>query len=354
MSKSFKVGAIAIGVIAGLGLLHIWQNVGFENVGFGGANRVAEGRKFRVGFLPVTCHLTCPVTDWINENMVGESFYEPVRFSAFPEMKEALVSGYLDATFMIAPLALALREGGVPVKIVYLGHRDGTALMVHKESNIYSFKDLKGKKIAIPNRYSNQHLIVFKGLKDNGLSTKDVTILEMPPPDMPAALASKAVDAIIAGEPLMAKTELDGYGRVLFQAKDLWPNFISCVLVAPQRTIDEHPEWLQQLVDGVAKSGKWLEASMEHRMQTAEAVGPAYYNQDPRLLRFVLSTPPDRVTYVRLMLAKEDFRRIEELAAESGILKKPLVFEEYTDLRFSEKTAGATAYNWDGPKESPK
>ena len=54
------------------------------------------------------------------------------------------------------------------------------------------------------------------------------------------------------------------------------------------------------------------------------------------------------------MLAKEDFRRIEELAAESGILKKPLVFEEYTDTRFSEKTADATAYNWSGPKGSEK
>jgi NitT/TauT family transport system substrate-binding protein len=275
-----------------------------------------------------------------------------VRFSGWPEVKEALVSGYLDATFMIVPLALALREGGVDVKIVYLGHRDGTALMVHKESDIHSFKDLKGKKIAIPNRYSNQHLIIFKGLKDNGMSADEVTLLEMPPPDMPATLASKAVDAIIAGEPLMAKTELDGYGRVLYQAKDLWPNFISCVLVAPQRTIDEHPDWLQGLVDGIAKSGKWLEASMENRMQTAGAVGPGYYNQDPRLLRFVLSTPPDRVTYTNLMLAKDDFRRIEELAAESGILKKPLVFEEYTDVRFSEKTANVTAYNWDGPQAS--
>lgn len=286
--------------------------------------------------------------------MVGKGFYEPVRFSAFPEMKESLVAGYLDATFMIVPLVLALREGGVNVKIVYLGHRDGTALMVHKDSDIHSFKDLKGKRIAIPNRYSNQHLIIYKGFKDSGLSTQDATLLEMPPPDMPAALASKAVDAIIAGEPLMAKTELDGYGRVLYQAKDIWPNFISCVLAVPQRTIDEHPEWVQQLVNGIAKSGKWLEASMENRLQTAGAVGPAYYNQEPRLLRYVLSTPPDRVTYTNLMLAKDDFKRIEELAAESGILKKPLIFEEYTDARFSEKTAGATAYQWDGPKASPQ
>jgi NitT/TauT family transport system substrate-binding protein len=284
--------------------------------------------------------------------MVGKGFYEPVRFSGWPEVKESLVSGYLDATFMIVPLALALREGGVDVKIVYLGHRDGTALMVHKQSGIYSFKDLKGKKIAIPNRYSNQHLIIFKGLKDNGMSTDEVTLLEMPPPDMPAALSSKSVDAIIAGEPLMAQTELDGYGRVLYQAKELWPNFISCVLVVPQRIIDGHPEWVQQMVDGIARSGKWLEGGMDRRMQVAEVVGPRYYNQNPRLLRFVLSSPPDRVTYANLMLAKDEFKRIEDLARESGILTKPLIFEEYTDTRFSEKTENAAAYEWEAPKES--
>jgi hypothetical protein len=32
--------------------------------------------KFRIGFLPVTCHLTCPVTDFINKQLNGESIFE--------------------------------------------------------------------------------------------------------------------------------------------------------------------------------------------------------------------------------------------------------------------------------------
>src|ERR1044072_3196329 len=116
--------------------------------------------------------------------MDGKGLYEAVRFSGFPEIKEAFVSGYLPGTFMLAPMAMVLRQEGVPVKIVYLGHRDGTAIMVSKDSQIYRFKDLKGKTIAVPNRFSNQYLIIFKGLKDSGLTLKDVTIVEMPPPDM--------------------------------------------------------------------------------------------------------------------------------------------------------------------------
>ncbi|HSS48299.1 MAG TPA: ABC transporter substrate-binding protein [Thermoanaerobaculia bacterium] len=272
-----------------------------------------------------------------------------MRFNGFPEIKESLISGYLPATFMLAPMAMALREQGVPIKIVYLGHRDGTALMVHKTSGIWSVQDLRGKRVAIPNRFSNQHLLLRKALEDRGMSIKDVQMIEMPPPDMPAALYSKSVDAITAGEPLMAETELDGYGRVLYQAKDIWPNFISCVLVVSQKTIDEHPQWVQQLVDGIAKSGLWLEGGMDHRMAAAHAVATGYYNQDPRLLRFVLSKPPDRVRYNNLRLARADFQQIADMALKAGILKRSMGFEEYADPRFSELTAGAAEYAWRGP-----
>lgn len=277
-----------------------------------------------------------------------------MRFNGFPEIKESLIAGYLPATFMLAPMAMALREQGVPIKIVYLGHRDGTALMVHKDSGIWSVLDLRGKRVAIPNRFSNQYLLLLKALQDQGMSIKDVEMVEMPPPDMPASLYAKAVDAISSGEPFMAQTEMDGYGRVLYQAKDIWPNFISCVLVVSQKTIDEHPEWVQQLVDGIARSGLWLEGGMDHRMAAAQAVATGYYNQDPRLLRFVLSKPPDRVRYDNLRLAREDFQHIADLALKAGVLKRPMRFEEYADPRFSEHTVGAVEYPWPGPAKEGK
>jgi NitT/TauT family transport system substrate-binding protein len=49
---------------------------------------------------------------------------------------------------MLAPMAMALREQGVPIKIIYLGHRDGTTMMVHKDSGIQRIEDLRGKIIA--------------------------------------------------------------------------------------------------------------------------------------------------------------------------------------------------------------
>ena len=294
----------------------------------------AKGEKYKLGFLPVTCHLTCPVTDFINKEMTGEGLFEPVRFNGWPELKEAYLSGYTPATFILAPMAIALREQGVPIKIVYLGHRDGSAVMVHKDSQIYRMQDLRGKKVAVPNRYSNQRLLIFRALKQAGMTVNDIELLEMPPPDMPAALYSKAVDAISSGEPFMAQTELDGYGRVLWLTKDVWPNFISCVLAVHEDMIKNDRAAVQKLVDGISKSGKWIDASMDHRMDAAQFVAKNYYNQDPRLLTFVLSKPPDRVKYTNLALRKPDFEEIEVLGREAGIIQGTARFEDYTDASF--------------------
>ncbi len=131
MSLRRTVGIAGLLWVAAITLLHAWLNLG---LGASAATTPSGREKFKVGFLPVTCHLTCPVTDFIDENLMGEGIFEPIRFSGWPEIKEAFLAGYMPATFMLAPLAMALREQGVPIKIVYLGHRDGTAMMVHKDS----------------------------------------------------------------------------------------------------------------------------------------------------------------------------------------------------------------------------
>jgi NitT/TauT family transport system substrate-binding protein len=72
-----------------LSVLHVYLNIGFDKFRWDSSRREANSQ--RVGFLPVTWHLTCPVTDWIKKNMDGKGLYEPVRFNGFPELKEVPV-----------------------------------------------------------------------------------------------------------------------------------------------------------------------------------------------------------------------------------------------------------------------
>jgi NitT/TauT family transport system substrate-binding protein len=296
----------------------------------GNSQQQAQARaELKVGFLPVTCHLTCPVTDYATRTSTQTRF-ESQRFTDFPTVVESIKSGRLDATFMIAPLAMKLREQGVPVKICYLGHRDGSTVIVRKDLPAQSLRDLKGKTFAIPSKYSNQYLVITKLMADQGVDPTDVNFVELPPPDMPGALAAKAIDAYFIGEPHAAKAELDGSGRVLYHAKDIWPHFISCVLVVTDKLIKERPEVVRDLVRGIAESGEWAET---HRIEAAKVVAP-YFRQDEKLVRYVLTQPPDRVSYRMLTPTDEELQRIHDMALKAGILQKPINMKDLVDREF--------------------
>ena len=296
-------------------------------------------QKFTVGFLPVTCHLTCPVTSWITQHSDQGTVFEAQKFTDFPSMKEALIARKIDATFMNMPLAMKLVADRVPVKIVYLGHRDGSAIMVRTDGDIRDFEGLRGKVVAIPGRFSNQNILMLKKMKELGMKDGDIILKELPPPEHPSALAAKAIDAYIIGEPHAAKAEMDGFGRVLYQCGELWPNFISCGLVVRQEVIDQRRGLVEELVRGIATSGKWLDSDVDqgaqHRKDAAVVAGKIFYNQKPELLAFVLTKDVKRVKYTDLKPPKDKFDEMMELFVEFGVLPRRMTFEEYTDTSFA-------------------
>jgi NitT/TauT family transport system substrate-binding protein len=147
------------------------------------------------------------------------------------------------------------------------------------------------------------------------------------------------------GEPHAARAELGGWGRPLCFTKDIWPNFISCALVVRQELIDEQREIVQELVDGIAASGMWLDEDKDdgadHRMQAAEIAGKYYINPEPELLKFVLSRPIDRVKYTDLRPQRAGFDEIMDLAFTSGLIQKRMDFAEYVDDSFALEAADA-------------
>ena len=287
------------------------------------------------------------MTDYIARHSEAGSIFIPKKFQGFPEIKEALIADKIQAAFMVAPMAIALRSQGVPLKIVYLGHRYGSAVVVGANSPIRSVRDLAGKTVAIPTRFSDEHLIVVRALERSGLQRSAVKFVEMAPPDVASALAVKAIDAFSMGEPFPSQAEMGGYGRILFKAADYWPDYMSCVVVVRQDMIDHHPAEVQLLVDGIARSGLWLDEGRPHRDFAADFVGRRYYNQPPALLRWALTKDLQRVTYSRLAPRKGDFDLVRDLMVETGLLKQPIEFKEYTDTRFADGAGRATPWKFD-------
>jgi len=223
----------------------------------------------------------------------------------------------------------------VPVKIVSIGHRSGAVIMTRTDSPYRKFRDLIGKRVAIPSRFAVDFLFLRKMLAKEGMSAKDVHIVEMAPPDMPAALFARSVDAYCTGEPFGAAAQRAGYAVPLRMTRDEWPSYICCVLTVRQELIDQNPDLVQDLVNYVQGAGHWLDAEPKHRTQAAEiASGNKYFNQDRATLQFVMENPADRVTYGDLRMIKEEFDDLMQLCLQAGTLKSPVAFDRYIDDRF--------------------
>ena len=313
----------------------------------GASARAAPG-PLVVGGLPVTCNLTLPVACMAkaaNNARSGntQQGFQYSKYSGWPEIKESLMTGRIQAAYMLAPLVMDLTDKRIPLKIVSLGHRSGAVIMVRTDSPHKSFKDLRGKRIAIPSRFAVDFLFLRKMLAREGMTPKDITVIEMPPPDMPAALYAKAVDAYCTGEPFGAAAQRAGYARPLSMTRDHWRNYICCVLTVRQELIRDNRPLVQELVNHVQAAGTWLDATPLNRAKAvAIASGRKFFNQDPAVLKLVMESPADRVTYGDLRMLRPEFDELMKLSIEAGTLKKPVAYDNYMDESFVKNLKPAT------------
>jgi NitT/TauT family transport system substrate-binding protein len=302
-----------------------------------------------VGGLPVTCNLTLPVAcvgkeAAIKAGTAKNAFrFEYSKYSGWPEIKESLMAGRIQAGYMLAPLVMDLADKKIPVKIVSLGHRSGAVIMVKTDSPYQKFADLRGKRIAIPSRFAVDFLFLRKMLTRENMTPADIVIVEMPPPDMPAALYADAVDAYCTGEPFGAAAQSAGYARVLRMTRDEWRNYICCVLTVREELIQSKPEMVQDLVNQVLGAGVWLDTQQANRDKAVQiAAGKKFFNQDPKILKFVMENPTDRVTYGDLRMIREEFEELMQLSIEAGTIKKPVPYETYMEERFTKAAMAAS------------
>lgn len=293
-----------------------------------------------VGGLPVTCNLTLPIAcsarATTNKAAGSSAFqFEYSKYNGWPEIKESLMTGSIQAAYMLAPLVMDLADKKIPVKVVSLGHRSGAVIMVRTDSPYKKFRDLTGKRIAIPSRFAVDFLFLRKMLAQEGMTPKDVQIVEMPPPDMPAALFAKAVDGYCTGEPFGAAAQKAGYAKPLRMTRDEWRNYICCVLTVREELIKDNRPLVQNLVDHIQGAGNWLDLQQANREKAIQiAAGRKFFNQDPAILRFVMENPTDRVTYGDLRMIRAEFEELMQLSMEAGTLKNPVAYEKYVDDSF--------------------
>lgn len=237
-----------------------------------------------MGYMPVVTNLAAPLLDYASKEN-SEVRFNALKFSSFSEMGESLRNGKIDAAFIIAPLSIVLKQQGEDIKIVYIGNRHESTLVVRKGLKIRSLSDLAGSKIAVPSRFSGHNITLRKHLKKLGLEDK-INVVEMNPPDMASALISGSLDAYFVGEPFPSKTLKSGDAELLHYVEDIAPHFICNLMIVRNDFIKRDPETVKMLVASAARAGFWAKSHLDKTVEIAAQ----YWSQPPDLVRYALTT----------------------------------------------------------------
>jgi len=178
---------------------------------------------------------------------------EYITFQSLPPLNEALATNKVDVLFQAEPPAIVGRAAGIDVKIVDISCSITLGILVNSNSNIETVVDLKKKKIALL-AGTGAHYGVLKILERNGISKKDVEIIDMMPPDAKNAFETGKVDAWAVWSPFIDQVELSKKGRVLPNS-----NFeIQSIMAARGKFISDNKEEFAIIQKVFRKSKEWM------------------------------------------------------------------------------------------------
>ncbi|WP_024833895.1 ABC transporter substrate-binding protein [Ruminiclostridium josui] len=309
--KKFIIASLLLGIITGTAA----------------CGKTADIKTVKIAYLPITHALPVFVENELQDKTGQKYKIELVKYGSWPELMDALNTGHIDGASVLIELAMKAKEQGVGVKAVALGHKDGNVIVV--SPNIKTASDLKGKKFAIPHRQSSHNILLGQMLQNAGLSYKDVDIVELPPPEMPSALAQGQIAGYCVAEPFGAKSVALEAGKVLFESNELWKNSICCSLVLSDKFISSNRDAAKEVVSKYREAGEYIDS---HKGE-ANTFAKKYLNLDDKVLDLSMKW----ISYNDLEITKEAYDSLTSKIKEFGISSNPPTYDDFVDSSLSKK-----------------
>lgn len=164
-------------------------------------------------------------------------------------------SGQADIAEAATTSVILAAGKGAPLKIVSSAFRTQGPFYLISKPDIKNVKDLRGKKVGIGQTGSGLDLTTRVILKDNGLTSKDVTfVADGVHQQAYSALQNNQVAATIIHEPFVSLGESTGKAKLLARGWDYLPNFHTGVLTANNKFIKTKPKLLKSFLKAYFES----------------------------------------------------------------------------------------------------
>jgi NitT/TauT family transport system substrate-binding protein len=229
-----------------------------------------------------------------------------------------VVSGTYQFAFGNVTSLLVARDQKLPLKVLTNGvssvgeaGKDFGAVVVRNDSSIKSAKDLAGKKVSVNNLKNIGDTTVRASVRKAGGDPAKVQFVELPFPDMPAALANNRIDAAWVVEPFLTQAISQGARPVAWNFVDAAPNLTVATYFTSERMIKENPDLVKRFTEAMNES-------------------LAYADTHPDEVRKILSTytkiPADVIAKMTLPkfpteVNRASIEQLAKLAQQDGLVK---------------------------------
>ncbi|VVN70501.1 Putative aliphatic sulfonates-binding protein [Pseudomonas fluorescens] len=241
----------------------------FAGTALAGLVHAAELKEIRIAVPDLSAgsqHSGGGITDVLREQQIFEKAFADqgitIQWNFFkgagPVINEAFANGQVDLAYLGDLAAIIGRSNGLDTRLLSATARDiKQYLGVVPGSGIKTLQDLKGKRVAVFRGTASQ-LSFDAALASQGLSEKDLKVINLDFNAAGAALAAKQIDATWGGSNLTA-LQAKGLAEIPLTTKDLGgAGSVQAVLVGSKQFVDEHPDAVAKLLKAQQQAVQWL------------------------------------------------------------------------------------------------
>ena len=178
--------------------------------------------------------------DWFEEVGVDVEF----QWLEYTPSMDAFATGQVDACCMTNVDALVTGETGKKgVGIIINDYSNGNDMIVALPK-IETIRQLKGKKVGVETGFVG-HLLLLQALEKNGLTESDVELVNYPTDQMPQALESGEVSAIVAWQPNSGQAlKVVSGSKPIFTSADAKGLIYDLLYVSSESLAKNRNDWL--------------------------------------------------------------------------------------------------------------